>query len=132
MTVKLVLLKSGEDIVADVSEMVVGDENDKENNPPRVIGYYLNRPCVVRMQDARNLPELAKGNEQKQGYSVSLFPWMPLSKEDKIPIPADWMITMVEPVTKLAQMYDEDIVKNGKDNQSDSTDDDTTDSDQSD
>ena len=131
MTVKLVLLKSGEDIVADVSEMVVGDENDKDN-PPRVIGYYLNRPCVVRMQDARNLPELTKGNEQKQGYSVSLFPWMPLSKEDKIPIPADWMITMVEPVTKLSQMYDEDIVKNGKDNQSDSTDDDTTDSDQSD
>ena len=131
MTVKLVLLKSGEDIVADVSEMVVGDENDKDN-PPRVIGYYLSRPCVVRMQDARNLPELTKGNEQKQGYSVSLFPWMPLSKEDKIPIPADWMITMVEPVTKLAQMYDEDIVKNGKDNQSDSTDDDSTDSDQSD
>ena len=132
MTVKLVLLKSGEDIVADVSEMVVGDENDKENNPPRVIGYYLNRPCVVRMQDARNLPELAKGNEQKQGYSVSLFPWMPLSKEDKIPIPADWMITMVEPVTKLSQMYDEDIVKNGKDNQSDSTDHDSADSDKSD
>tara|TARA_B100000287_G_C20396539_1_gene687887 strand:+ start:127 stop:522 length:396 start_codon:yes stop_codon:yes gene_type:complete len=131
MTVKLVLLKSGEDIVADVSEMVVGDENDKDN-PPRVIGYYLNRPCVIRMQDARNLPELTKGNEQKQGYSVSLFPWMPLSKEDKIPIPADWMITMVEPVTKLAQMYDEDIVKHGKDNQSDSTDDDSTDSDQSD
>ena len=131
MTVKLVLLKSGEDIVADVSEMVVGDEKDKEN-PPRVIGYYLNRPCVVRMTDSRNLPELTKGNEQKQGYSVSLFPWMPLSKEDKIPIPADWMITMVEPVTKLAQMYDEDIVKNGKDNQSDSTDDDSTDSDQSD
>ena len=131
MTVKLVLLKSGEDIIADVSEKVVGDENDKEN-PPRVIGYYLNRPCVVRMQDARNLPELTKGNEQKQGYSVSLFPWMPLSKEDKIPIPADWMITMVEPVTKLSQMYDEDIVKNGKDNQSDSTDDDTADSDQSD
>ena len=129
MTVKLVLLKSGEDIVADVSEMVVGDENDKDN-PPRVIGYYLNRPCVIRMQDARNLPVLTKGNEQKQGYSVSLFPWMPLSKEDKIPIPADWTITMVDPVTKLAQMYDEDIVEYGKDNQSDSTDDDSTSPDQ--
>ena len=34
MTVKLVLLKSGEDIDADVSEMVVGDENDKENGRP--------------------------------------------------------------------------------------------------
>ena len=131
MTVKLVLLKSGEDIIADVSEMVVGEEGNEES-PPRVIGYYLNRPCVIKMRDARDLPELTKGNEQKQGYSVSLFPWMPLSKEDKIPIPADWMITMVEPVTKLAQMYDEDIVKNGKDNQSDSTDDDSTDSDKSD
>ena len=109
MTVKLVLLKSGEDIIADVSEMVVGEEGNEES-PPRVIGYYLNRPCVVKMQDTRNLPELTIGNEQKAGYSVSLFPWMPLSKEDKIPIPADWMITMVEPVTKLAQMYDEDIV----------------------
>ena len=131
MTVKLVLLKSGEDIIADVSEMVVGEEGNEES-PPRVIGYYLNRPCVIKMQDARNLPELQKGNEQKQGYSVSLFPWMPLSKEDKIPIPADWMITMVEPVSKLSQMYDEDIVKNGKNNQSDSTDDDSADSDQSD
>ena len=131
MTVKLVLLKSGEDIIADVSEMVVGEEGNEES-PPRVIGYYLNRHCVIKMQDARNLPELQKGNEQKQGYSVSLFPWMPLSKEDKIPIPADWMITMVEPVEKLAQMYDEDIVKNGKDNQSNSTDDDSADSDKSD
>ena len=131
MTVKLILLKSGEDIIADVSEMVVGEEGNEES-PPRVIGYYLNRPCVIRMTDSRNLPELQKGNEQKQGYSVSLFPWMPLSKEDKIPIPADWMITMVEPVEKLAQMYDEDIVKNGKDNQSDSIDDDSADSDQSD
>ena len=76
--------------------------------------------------------ELTIGNEQKAGYSVSLFPWMPLSKEDKIPIPADWMITMVEPVTKLAQMYDEDIVKHGKDNQSDSTDNDTASTDKSD
>ena len=139
MTVKLVLLKSGEDIVADVSEMVVGDEKDKEN-PPRVIGYYLNRPCVVRMTDSRNLPELTKGNEQKQGYSVSLFPWMPLSKEEKIPIPADWMVTMVEPVTKLREMYIEDVVtplkeelkKDGKDDKSDSIDDDSADSDKSD
>ena len=72
MTVKLVLLKSGEDIVADVSEMVVGDENDKEN-PPRVIGYYLNRPCVVRMQDARNLPELTKVMSRSRDIQYLFF-----------------------------------------------------------
>jgi hypothetical protein len=47
---------------------------------------------------------------------VSLFPWMPLSKDERIPIPADWMITMVEPVDKLKEMYVEDITQNGKDN----------------
>ena len=33
MTIKLLLLKSGEDIIADVSEMVVGEEQDR-----RVVG----------------------------------------------------------------------------------------------
>ena len=127
MTIKLVLLKSGEDIIADVVEMTIGDPDSKEN-PPRVIGYYLGRPCVIKLKDVTDLGN--EGNEYKQGYNVSLFPWCPLSKEDQIPITADWMITMVEPVTKLVEMYNEDIVKpavqkekeNGKDSESTSTD----------
>ena len=119
MTIKLVLLKSGEDIIADVTEMTVGEPDSKEN-PARVIGYFLGKPCVIKLRDVTDLGN--EGSEYKQGYNVSLFPWMPLSKEDRIPIPADWMITMVEPVTKLEEMYLEDIVKNGKDNQSISTD----------
>ena len=31
-----------------------------------------------------------------------------------IPVPADWMITMVEPIDKLKEMYIEDIVEYGK------------------
>ena len=30
MTVKLILLKSGEDIIADVTEMIVGENEDKK------------------------------------------------------------------------------------------------------
>ena len=44
MTIKLVLLKSGEDIIADVGEMAVGEDENA-----RLIGYYLNKPCVVKM-----------------------------------------------------------------------------------
>jgi molecular chaperone IbpA len=36
MTVKLLLLKSGEDLIADVQEMVFGEDEEK-----RVVGYYL-------------------------------------------------------------------------------------------
>ena len=51
---------------------------------------------------------------------------MPLSKEETIPIAADWLITMVEPIDKLKQMYIEDIVNHGSSNKSNSTDDDST------
>ena len=125
MTIKLLLLKSGEDIISDVAEMAVGEENNPEN-PRRIIGYYLNKPCVIKMRDP-NLQEV-EGKEHKAGYSVSLFPWMPLSKEERIPIPSDWMITMVEPVEKLKEMYLEDVVNYGQSNKDTSTDE-STDSD---
>ncbi len=117
MTIKYLLLKSGEDIIADVTEMALGDDDNR-----RVVGYYLNKPCVIKMRDPNVLPEQREGKTQKAGFEVSLFPWMPLSKEERIPIPADWMITMVEPVTKLKEMYEEDIVNHGQNNQSSSTD----------
>ena len=44
MTIKLMLLKSGEDVIADVSEMLMG-EGEKRT----VIGYRLDKPCVIRM-----------------------------------------------------------------------------------
>ena len=114
MTVKLLLLKSGEDIVSNVEEMVVGEENSKEN-PRRVIGYYLNRPCVVKLfKDAHE--------KKEKGMQVSIYPWMPLAKDQRIPIIADWVVTMVDPVDNLTQMYKEDIVTYGKDNKSNSTD----------
>ena len=42
MTVKLVMLKSGEDIIADVQE--IKSEED-------VIGYYFHHPLIVKPQE---------------------------------------------------------------------------------
>ena len=42
MNVKLLTLKSGEDVVADVTPMCVGEKED-----PTVVGYYLNLPARV-------------------------------------------------------------------------------------
>ena len=60
-----------------------------------------------------------------------MIPWIALSADDVIPIPADWLITMVEPVEQLKTMYIEDVLNYGKDNQSDSADE-QPDTDQSD
>ena len=118
MTIKLMLLKSGEDVIADVTEMRVGTDDDSQ-----VIGYQLNKPCIVKMRDPNVIKE--EGPKKQSGFAVSLFPWMPLTKQVDIPLPADWMITMVEPIDKLKEMYIEDIVEYGKSNKGNSTDDDS-------
>ena len=114
MTVKLLLLKSGEDLIADVQEMVFGEDEEK-----RVVGYYLTRPCIVKMRTPNLLTEENENQgPQKMGYQVTLHPWMPLTVDEKIPVPSDWVVTMVNPTEKLKQMYIEDVINHGKNNQS--------------
>lgn len=114
MTLKLILLKSGEDVICDISEMVAG-----EGESQRVVGYYLDKPCIVKMRDPAPMesPEVkltdTDGNKQT-GYQVSLFPWMPLSKNRVIPIVAEWLVTMTDPIDRLVDMYNEALV-NDKD-----------------
>ena len=114
MAVKLLLLKSGEQVIADVKEMLVGDEES-----PKVVGYFLNKPCVVNIRiPGRNSPSDAeKNNIQTTSLNISLFPWMPLAKEINVPISTDWVITMVNPEDKLNAIYMENVVNYGKDNQ---------------
>jgi len=119
MTIKLVLLKSGEDIITDLTEMRVGEEEQS-----RVVGYFFEKPCIIKMRNPQSME--SEGNTQKAGFEVSLFPWLPLTPETKIPVSADWLITMVEPTVKLKEMYIEDVVNYGKNNKDTSTDEQST------
>lgn len=102
MSVKLVLLKSGEDIVTDVQEMIVGDKDNQ-----RVVGYFFTKPCAVKMRTN-------DGEDKEKSFEISLFPWLPLSKDNKVPVINDWVITIVEPIDSLREMYENDVLKNGK------------------
>ena len=103
MTVKLVILKSGEDVVADVKEMVVGEGDDA-----RVVGYVLTKPCGVTLDS-----KAIKVDDEEDHYQIKLFPWCPLSKNTEIPISADWVVTLVDPVDKVKQMYETEVLKDG-------------------
>ena len=108
MSIRLVLLKSGEDLIADVVEMNVGDEEN-----PRVVGYYLNKPCVVKLQEGPQV--LTEDSSPKNKYSIKIYPWMPLSKDEVIPIPADWVVTIVNPVEQVETMYKQEVIENESD-----------------
>ena len=108
MTVKVLVLKSGEDVIADVQEMMSSQE--------QVIGYFLNKPCVVKLQTSKpTQDELDPSQPEKQSdVSVSMYPWMPLAREKAVPISTDWVVTMVTPVEKVQEMYEKDVLKDDR------------------
>ena len=108
MTVKLAILKSGEDIVADIKEMVVGEGDDA-----RVVGYFLTKPCGVTLNS-----KALKIDDEKDTYQLKLFPWCPLTKQEKIPISADWVVTIVDPIDKITEMYTKEVLEDGSESSS--------------
>ena len=108
MTVKLAILKSGEDIVADIKEMIVGEGDDA-----RVVGYFLTKPCGVSL-NSKNI----QIDDEKDTYQLKLFPWCPLTKQEKIPISADWVVTIVDPIDKITEMYTKEVLGDGSESSS--------------
>lgn len=91
MTVKVLLLKSGEDIITDVEEMVVGE---------KVVGYFFNYPCSVKLLGNEPVKE-----RKNSPFKLRITPWAPLSKDQKIPVVADWVVSIMEPIDDLLDMY---------------------------
>ena len=112
MTVKLVMLTAGEDIIADVKE-IKSDEQD-------VIGYYFHEPLIVKMYEPEEPTVLSEGTTNKYSSKISIlfYPWIPLSAEKRVPCSADWVITIVEPIENLKKLYQEKIDGRNKGNQS--------------
>ena len=52
-------------------------------------------------------------DDEEDLYQVKLFPCCPLTKNTKIPIAADWVVTIVDPIDKITQMYTKEVLKDG-------------------
>ena len=112
MSVKLVMLKSGEDIIADVKEL----KSEQE-----VVGYYFENPLIVKMyqpEEPTVLNEEGSTRQYASKISIQFYPWIPLSEESRIPCSADWVVTIVEPVQNVKALYQERLDGRHKGNQS--------------
>ena len=112
MSVKLVMLKSGEDIITDVKEL---------KSEEGIVGYYFHNPLIVKMyhpEEPTVLNEDGSSREYESKISVQFYPWIPLSEESRIPCSADWVVTIVEPVKNIKKLYQERIDGRHKGNQS--------------
>ena len=95
MSVKLLLLKSGEEVITEVKEIF-----DPETKDP--IGFHMHKP--FRLDIVSNAEEGIVINQQK-GYQVSWFPWAPLSKERDFFLPGHHVLTAYDPLDTIAEQY---------------------------
>ena len=82
MAVKLVRLKSGEDIIADI--LTESAEIVKVKNPA----------MLMPMSDGRG-----------QQVQVGLAPWMPFSEAKEFELPRDWVLLTTEPAQDIVNNY---------------------------
>jgi len=104
MSIKVLLLKSGETVICDAKELI-SDE--------KVCGYLLDKPHKIETRKTVLLVE--ENNSTGGDLEVSLSPWIFLTSDTQIPIPTDWVVTVVEPIKTIKQMYEEKV--NGQENQ---------------
>ena len=94
MSVKLLLLKSGDEVITEAKEIV--DPNTKEP-----MGYHLHKP--FRLDIVSNDGGIVFNNER--GYQVSWFPWAPLSKDKDFYLPAGHVLTAYDPLDSISEQY---------------------------
>ena len=99
MSIKLAVLKSGENVISDAKELIV------EN---KICGYLFNKPHKVEF--AKPILLLEEDSAPTDGeLQITLSPWIILTSDKNIPIPRDWIITLVEPIETLKEMYEERV-----------------------
>ena len=101
MSVKLLLLKSGEQVLADTKEL-----RRKDDVPmiDKVYGYLISKPHKV----TANKPLVLTENvNEERNVEITLSPWILLTEDKVMTIPKEWVITIVNPIESIVKMYGE-------------------------
>ena len=100
MSIKVAVLQSGDQIIADMKEIV------SEDKP---IAYLFHKPQKVVLNNQIVLSE----TKDKSSIEVTLQNWILISDEDDIPVSVNQVVTLVDPVSSIKKMYEEKV--NGSD-----------------
>ena len=98
MSLKVILLKSGETIIAEAKEAVVDGSTQ---------AYVFNKPFLVSVNQPYLLTEESEPVENS--VNVVLSPWIIFTADENIPVNPDWVVTIVDPIEGLRKMYEEKV-----------------------
>jgi len=102
MSIKVILLKSGDQVITDVKEVI------SDNKP---VAYLFTNPQKVTI----NKPFLLSEDDNERSYEITFSQWMMLSADKEIAVPTSYVVTLVEPLDSVKKMYLEKV--NGSNDQ---------------
>ena len=94
MRVPLALLKSGEDVIADIKEY--RDENDN------LVSYLFRDPYIIKIKTSQLLVE----EEGTPKHEVIYYKWVSLSKDTDIIVNKDWVVCITDPLDSIKKSYE--------------------------
>ena len=96
MAVKLAILQDNEQVISEIKELV-------DDGKP--VGYLLKDPHKVVI----NQPFLVEKVDDDTSIQVTLTPWILLTTDKDIIVPGNHVVTIVEPLDSVKEMYLEKI-----------------------
>ena len=95
MSIKLALLKSGEEVIADIAEF--------RNSEDELVSYLFKKPYCVKIKTSQVLVE----QETRPKHELAYYKWMSLSKDDDIIVNKDWVVCITEPLDSIKKNYED-------------------------
>jgi len=115
MSVQLALLKSGEEVIADIKEYRDTDDN--------LVSYLFKDPYTIKIKTSQLLVE----EEGSPKHEAIYYKWMSLSKDTDIIVNTDWVVCITDPIDQIKNSYMERLNGiHGRDGSTDGRDGSTT------
>ena len=96
MSIKLTLLKSGEEVIADIKEI-------RQEETDVLVSYLFKDPYCVKIKTTQILVE----DESRPKHELAYYKWMSLSKDDDVIVNKDWVVCITDPLDSVKKNYEE-------------------------
>ena len=96
MSIQLALLKSGEEVIADIKEI-------RQEETGVLVSYLFKDPYCVKIKTTQVLVE----DESRPKHELAYYKWMTLSKDNDIIVNKDWVVCITEPLDSVKKNYEE-------------------------
>ena len=95
MSIQLALLKSGEEVIADIKEF--------RNSEDELVSYLFKDPFTIKVKTSQVLVE----ENSTPKHEVIYYKWMSLSKDSDIIVNKDWIVCISDPLDSIKKSYEE-------------------------